>query len=82
MRSPGSGGPGGFTRILDDLARRQLNHDFPFGSAVETYEPVRNIGAGAFGIVCEARHRHCETQVHTSIELPRMSIVKPLTYAF
>ncbi|EPB80828.1 hypothetical protein ANCCEY_00030 [Ancylostoma ceylanicum] len=44
----------GFNRVLDDLARRQLHLDFEFGTAAEKYEPVRSIGAGAFGIVCEA----------------------------
>ncbi|KAK6766721.1 hypothetical protein RB195_026167 [Necator americanus] len=44
----------GFNRVLDDLARRQLRLDFEFGTAAEKYEPVRSIGAGAFGIVCEA----------------------------
>ncbi|KJH47550.1 kinase domain protein [Dictyocaulus viviparus] len=44
----------GFNRVLDDLARRQLHLDFEFGKDAEKYEPVRSIGAGAFGIVCEA----------------------------
>lgn len=43
-----------FNRILNDLARRQLMHDFQFGTAAEQYKPQRNIGSGAFGIVCEA----------------------------
>lgn len=43
-----------FNRILDDLARRQLLLDFQFGAAGSSYEAVRNIGYGAFGIVCEA----------------------------
>ncbi|KAI1704022.1 protein kinase domain-containing protein [Ditylenchus destructor] len=45
----------GFNRILNGLARRQLILDFQFGAASDEYEPVRSIGAGAFGIVCEAR---------------------------
>ncbi|CAB3400662.1 unnamed protein product [Caenorhabditis bovis] len=44
----------GFHRVLDGLAKRQLQHDFQLERAAETYEPVRNIGSGAFGIVCEA----------------------------
>uniref|UniRef100_A0A915C466 Protein kinase domain-containing protein n=2 Tax=Parascaris univalens TaxID=6257 RepID=A0A915C466_PARUN len=43
-----------FNRILDDLAKRQLLLDFQFGAAGSSYEAIRNIGAGAFGIVCEA----------------------------
>lgn len=43
-----------FNRILDDLARRQLLLDFQFGSAGYNYEAIRNVGAGAFGVVCEA----------------------------
>ena len=43
-----------FNKILDDLARRQLMHDFQFGNAGKQYEARKNIGAGAFGIVCEA----------------------------
>ncbi|KAK0397720.1 hypothetical protein QR680_002238 [Steinernema hermaphroditum] len=43
-----------FNRILDDLAKRQLRLDFQFGEAAGQYEALRNIGAGAFGIVCEA----------------------------
>ncbi|MFH4981514.1 hypothetical protein AB6A40_008223 [Gnathostoma spinigerum] len=43
-----------FNRILDDLAKRQLLLDFQFGTANANYEAIRNIGAGAFGIVCEA----------------------------
>ncbi|GMT36677.1 hypothetical protein PFISCL1PPCAC_27974 [Pristionchus fissidentatus] len=44
----------GFNRLLDDLARRQLLLDFQFGEASEQYAALRNIGAGAFGVVCEA----------------------------
>ncbi|CAI4225530.1 unnamed protein product [Auanema sp. JU1783] len=44
----------GFNRVLDDLAKRQLLLDFQFGSASKKYEAQKNIGAGAFGIVCEA----------------------------
>ncbi|KAH7702471.1 CMGC/MAPK protein kinase, partial [Aphelenchoides avenae] len=44
----------GFNRILDDLAKRQLNLDFQFGTARESYAAQREIGAGAFGVVCEA----------------------------
>uniref|UniRef100_A0AC35U449 Protein kinase domain-containing protein n=1 Tax=Rhabditophanes sp. KR3021 TaxID=114890 RepID=A0AC35U449_9BILA len=43
-----------FNRILDDLARRQLKFDFDFGILNEDYEAERNVGSGAFGIVCEA----------------------------
>lgn len=43
-----------FNRILNSLARRQLFLDFEFNAAASTYEPIRSIGAGAFGIVCEA----------------------------
>uniref|UniRef100_A0A7E4W2K0 Protein kinase domain-containing protein n=1 Tax=Panagrellus redivivus TaxID=6233 RepID=A0A7E4W2K0_PANRE len=52
-----------FNRILDDLARRQLLHDFQFGAARELYEARRNVGAGAFGIVCEAVDRSTEEPV-------------------
>uniref|UniRef100_A0A914Y1N8 Protein kinase domain-containing protein n=1 Tax=Panagrolaimus superbus TaxID=310955 RepID=A0A914Y1N8_9BILA len=44
-----------FNRILDDLAKRQLRLDFQFGTASNIYEPLRSIGAGAFGIVSEAK---------------------------
>jgi|UniRef100_A0AC35FXY4 serine/threonine protein kinase len=44
-----------FNRILDDLAKRQLRLDFQFGTASNIYEPLRSIGAGAFGIVAEAK---------------------------
>uniref|UniRef100_A0A8R1E085 Protein kinase domain-containing protein n=1 Tax=Caenorhabditis japonica TaxID=281687 RepID=A0A8R1E085_CAEJA len=44
----------GFNRVLDGLKKRQLQHDFQLQKAAETYKPVQNIGAGAFGIVCEA----------------------------
>jgi len=43
-----------FNRILNDLAKRQLRLDFQFGTASSQYEPLRSIGAGAFGIVAEA----------------------------
>lgn len=43
-----------FNRILNDLAKRQLKLDFQFGTASNQYEPIRSIGAGAFGIVAEA----------------------------
>ena len=43
-----------FNRILNDLAKRQLKLDFQFGTASNQYEPLRSIGAGAFGIVAEA----------------------------
>lgn len=45
----------GFNRILNDLANRQLRLDFQFGTASNTYEPLREIGSGAFGIVAEAK---------------------------
>ncbi|EGT58108.1 CBN-SMA-5 protein [Caenorhabditis brenneri] len=44
----------GFNRVLDGLKKRQLQHDFKLERAAETYEPIQNIGSGAFGIVCEA----------------------------
>ena len=53
----------GFNRILDDLARRQLVLDFQFGSAGASYEAVRSIGAGAFGIVCEAHDNNTQEKV-------------------
>lgn len=53
----------GFNRILDDLARRQLILDFQFGSAGDYYEAVRSIGAGAFGIVCEASDSNSREKV-------------------
>uniref|UniRef100_A0A0K0DSY8 Protein kinase domain-containing protein n=1 Tax=Strongyloides stercoralis TaxID=6248 RepID=A0A0K0DSY8_STRER len=43
-----------FNRILDNLSRRQLKFDFDFGEYNNFYIPDRNIGQGAFGIVCEA----------------------------
>uniref|UniRef100_A0A0K0FJH6 Mitogen-activated protein kinase 7 (inferred by orthology to a human protein) n=1 Tax=Strongyloides venezuelensis TaxID=75913 RepID=A0A0K0FJH6_STRVS len=43
-----------FNRILDNLSRRQLEFDFDFGGYNNFYTPERNIGQGAFGIVCEA----------------------------
>uniref|UniRef100_A0A0N5AZL1 Protein kinase domain-containing protein n=1 Tax=Syphacia muris TaxID=451379 RepID=A0A0N5AZL1_9BILA len=52
-----------FNRILDDLARRQLLLDFQFGGAGSSYEAIRNIGAGAFGIVCEAVETSSNTKV-------------------
>lgn len=52
-----------FNRILDHLARRQLLLDFQFGAAGSSYEAVRNIGAGAFGIVCEAVETTSGTKV-------------------
>jgi serine/threonine protein kinase len=54
MRSSSGRSKPAFNRILDDLARRQLLLDFQFAAANEVYEARRNIGAGAFGIVCEA----------------------------
>ncbi|VDP18343.1 unnamed protein product [Onchocerca flexuosa] len=52
-----------FNRILDDLARRQLLLDFQFGAAGSSYEAIRNIGSGAFGIVCEAVETNSGTKV-------------------
>lgn len=52
-----------FNRILDHLARRQLLLDFQFGAAGSSYEAIRNIGAGAFGIVCEAVETTSGTKV-------------------
>lgn len=52
-----------FNRILDDLAKRQLLLDFQFGAAGSSYEAIRNIGAGAFGIVCEAVEAGSEDKV-------------------
>lgn len=49
-------------RILADLARRQLEFDFKLTSS--PYTAVRNVGAGAFGIVCEAIDtRYADTRV-------------------
>ncbi|KAF8355135.1 sma-5 [Pristionchus pacificus] len=53
----------GFNRLLDDLARRQLLLDFQFGEASEQYSALRNIGAGAFGVVCEAEETTEQTRV-------------------
>lgn len=57
-----------FNRILDDLARRQLLLDFQFGAAGSSYEAIRNIGSGAFGIVCEAVETNSGTKVGWYLE--------------
>ncbi|CAJ0583836.1 unnamed protein product, partial [Mesorhabditis spiculigera] len=59
----GSATQPGFNRVLDNLAKRQLLLDFQFGTARERYEAIRNIGAGAFGIVCEAVETTSDTKV-------------------
>uniref|UniRef100_A0A1I7WGM4 Protein kinase domain-containing protein n=1 Tax=Heterorhabditis bacteriophora TaxID=37862 RepID=A0A1I7WGM4_HETBA len=61
-------GKPGFNRVLDDLARRQLNLDFQFGTAAGKYEARRSIGAGAFGIVCEA----IETTSHERVAIKKI----------
>ncbi|CAD6185422.1 unnamed protein product [Caenorhabditis auriculariae] len=53
----------GFSRVLDGLAKRQLEHDFQLERAAQTYDPIKNIGAGAFGIVCMAKERNTENYV-------------------
>lgn len=53
----------GFNRVLDGLKKRQLQHDFQLERAADTYQPVQNIGSGAFGIVCEAIETSSEEKV-------------------
>ncbi|PIC15666.1 hypothetical protein B9Z55_022550 [Caenorhabditis nigoni] len=43
-----------FNRLLDGLKKGQIQHDFKLERAAKTYEPIRSIRSGAFGIVCEA----------------------------
>lgn len=61
----------GFNRILEDMARRQLIMDFQFGSAGSSYEAVRSIGAGAFGIVCEAIDSSAQERVMVMLQNQR-----------
>uniref|UniRef100_A0A915DN42 Protein kinase domain-containing protein n=1 Tax=Ditylenchus dipsaci TaxID=166011 RepID=A0A915DN42_9BILA len=65
---PVGGSTIGFNRILNDLARRQLILDFQFQAASVDYEPVRSIGAGAFGIVCEAISNVKHEKVRSSLD--------------
>ncbi|PAV70429.1 hypothetical protein WR25_18941 isoform B [Diploscapter pachys] len=59
----------GFNRVLDGLKKRQLLLDFHFDKAAEVYEPIRNIGVGAFGIVCEA----VETTSNNKVAIKKIS---------
>lgn len=63
----------GFNRILEDMARRQLVMDFQFGSAGASYEAIRSIGAGAFGIVCEAVDNNAQEKVSPSLTVNSFS---------
>ncbi|CAI5456787.1 unnamed protein product [Caenorhabditis angaria] len=53
----------GFNRVLDGLKKRQLLHDFRLERAADVYNPIQNIGSGAFGIVCEAEETSSRTRV-------------------
>jgi serine/threonine protein kinase len=50
-----------FNRILDNLAKRQLQFDFKLEAT--PYEGLVNIGVGAFGIVCEAIDTRSDSRV-------------------
>uniref|UniRef100_A0A0N4ZCL9 Protein kinase domain-containing protein n=1 Tax=Parastrongyloides trichosuri TaxID=131310 RepID=A0A0N4ZCL9_PARTI len=52
-----------FNKILDNLSRRQLKFDFDFGAYNDVYVADRNIGQGAFGIVCEAIDKRNDDKV-------------------
>uniref|UniRef100_A0A7E4UNJ3 Protein kinase domain-containing protein n=1 Tax=Panagrellus redivivus TaxID=6233 RepID=A0A7E4UNJ3_PANRE len=61
-----------FNRILDDLAKRQLKLDFQFGTASIQYDPLRSIGAGAFGIVAEATDALAPNELEATVAIKKI----------